>query len=312
MANYRYTADLIDSALFAANEATDGTSDYEAKALEYINRAYQSLIAGGAEFTGEGPEDWWWLKKTGILTLQPGQTGTMVATQDSAAITFDLAPAASLLGWYLKTDDADIYKIGAHTGGQTAATLDSPYNGESGSKNWEAFNLDYSLAADFVTMLDPLRAFRLNIAGEFRITSSDRDAMEQQWPTANLDEGLPTRFTMLDENTIHFNRSAPERMRVEYDYLYLPADLTNSGSEEPVVPFIHRKVLADICATYILNDKDDTKANNMGLIAKKGVEAMVAENRQKWSRTGKVGIIYPRQGRRTRSALRTATGTVFP
>lgn len=312
MSNYRYTSDLIDAALFAANEPTDGTSDFEAKALEYINRAYTSIIMGGQEFTGESPENWWWLRKTGILTLLPAQTGSLTATQDSTGITFAVAPADSLAGWYLKTDDEDIYKISAHTGGNTAATLDSAYTGESGTKTWTAMKLDYDLAADFLTMLDPIRGYRLNIAGEFRITSADRDSLEQQWPTSQIDEGIPTRFTLIDNDTIHFNRYPPNRMRVEYDYLYLPADLTNSGSEEPAIPFVHRKVLADIAATYILNDKDDTKANNMGLIAQRGIQSMRKENRQKWAMSGKVGYIYARQGKRARRTLRTATGTVFP
>lgn len=312
MSNNRYTADLIDSALFNANEATDGSSDYEAKALEYLNRAYQSVIMGGAEFTGKEPEPWWWLRKTGIFTLQPAETGTVTVTQDSTTVTFSAAPAVTRVGWYLKTTDADVYQIATHTGGVATATLDSPYTGETGDKTYTLMRLDYDLETDLIELLDPMKGYRQNVTGEYRITGADQDALESEWPLAQVDEGYPTRYTLVTDKKVHFNRYPPERIRLDYVYLYQPADLTNSVSEEPAIPYAHRKVLADICATYILNDKDDAKANNMGLIAKTGLEAMIKQNRAKWARTGKVGYIYARQGKRARGALRTATGTIFP
>jgi hypothetical protein len=110
---------------------------------------------------------------------------------------------------------------------------------------------------------------------------------------------------MLDENTLRFNAYPSTPTRVDYDYIFLPADLDGTANEEPVVPLINRKVLADITAFYLLHDKDDTKANNMGLIAKKGIEAMVKANRNKWARTGKPGHIYARQGQRGRKDLKT-------
>ena len=43
MANYTTSADLVTDILFRSNEPTDGTSDFDSIALQYLNRAYQGL-----------------------------------------------------------------------------------------------------------------------------------------------------------------------------------------------------------------------------------------------------------------------------
>ena len=61
MSNLQFSADILDDMLFRAGEPTDGTSEYESKALESLNRAYQALWMGGAELDTTINEDWWWL-----------------------------------------------------------------------------------------------------------------------------------------------------------------------------------------------------------------------------------------------------------
>lgn len=303
--NYRYTSDLLDAALFNANEATDGTSDFEAKALEYLNRAYRSLILGGDEFVETQEQDWWWLRKSAYLITTTQEEGEITVTQLSTVASFTAAPATSMAGRHLRTSDTDIYKIATHTAGQNACTLDAPYTGASGAKAYTAFQLEYDLAADFLKPLDPMRCYRAGAGGEYRIFGIDNDVMEKDWPLSQIDAGSPSRYTQMDEDTIRFNRYATTPMRIDYDYIYLPEDLTAGANEEPVVPLINRKVLSDITATFILMDKDDNKASSMSMVAKKGIEAMVKANRAKWGRTGKPGHIYARQGKRGKQSLRT-------
>jgi hypothetical protein len=305
MSNYRYTTDLIDAALFNSNETTDGTSEFEVKALEYLNRAYRSVILGGDEFVETQEQDWWWLRKSAYLITTTPEEGEITVTQLSTAASFTVAPTTSMAGRHLRTIDTDIYKIATHTAGQTACTLDAPYTGASGATAYTAFQLDYDLAADFLKPLDPMKCYRAGDGGEYRIFGIDNDVMEKGWPLSQINSGSPSYYTHRDENTIRFNHYASNPMRIDYDYIFLPEDLTAAANEEPVLPLINRKVLADITATFILMDKDDNKASSMSMVAKKGIEAMVKANRSKWARTGKPGHIYARMGKRGSQGLQS-------
>ena len=86
MAQFRTTADLLDSILRRSGEVTDGTSDLESDALEYLNRIHHTVIAGGNEFDVEVDEPWVWAraKRPMILELQPAfDTDTVSLTQGS-------------------------------------------------------------------------------------------------------------------------------------------------------------------------------------------------------------------------------------
>ncbi|MGI0026158.1 MAG: hypothetical protein ACREA4_13565, partial [Nitrososphaera sp.] len=48
--------------MFRAGEKTDGTSDYEAQALIYLNRAYRTVYMGGGEFSKGMREQWYWME----------------------------------------------------------------------------------------------------------------------------------------------------------------------------------------------------------------------------------------------------------
>ena len=47
--NYTSSLDLKNDVLFRTGEATDGTSDFDAAALQYLNRAWQIVWEGGHE-----------------------------------------------------------------------------------------------------------------------------------------------------------------------------------------------------------------------------------------------------------------------
>src|SRR2546427_10498 len=164
MANYTSSLDLKNDVLFRAGELTDGTSDFDAQALQYLNRAWQIIWEGGHELDPETREDWIWLMKTGYLTLQPFITANVNLTSNNATITFTTAPvdqfnnAISVQNWWIRISGwQDVFKITAHISGQTTATLDSVYTGPTqNGAQYTAFLLEYTLATDMLRLMTPM------------------------------------------------------------------------------------------------------------------------------------------------------------
>ncbi len=83
---------------------------------------------------------------------------------------------------------------------------------------------------------------------------------------------------------------------MEYDYYSVPSVLTDSGSEEPLIPLEYRYILADIVLYYLKIDKDEIDVANLaGQNALKGIAEMSAENKRRLGTYGKVGKIETRQ-----------------
>lgn len=316
MANLQYSSDIINDALFRAGEPTDGTSDFDSVALIYLNRAYRAMWMGGTEFDPTLHEDWWWLHTEASLILNPSiTTGTVSVTNNDTAITFSSAPAASVAGYHFKTNaHADVFKISAHTAGNTAATLDSVYTGDTaGTANYRLMQLEYSLASDCLKVISPMRVYQ---DSRYDVTGQDLREMEREWPLNLIEAGAPERFGMVNETTVRFNRygsSEGDLIRVDYDYMRRPDALTDSGSEEPLVPLTYRHVLADMTLYFLMMDKDDTRAAPIGLQAKSGLKAMSNENRSRWAYMGEPGQIYPRQSNigKLKGPLRTESGIII-
>ena len=157
MAQFRNTADILDSILRRAGEVTNGNSAYEADVLEYLNRVHHTTLAGGSIFNMDVDEAWTWAhsKSPIILELQPAyESGTVSVTNASVAATFSSAPTLSYEGWYLRVDqDAEVYKIKQHTAGQAAMKLDSNYVGTTAAgKIFKAMKLDYELVPAHITI----------------------------------------------------------------------------------------------------------------------------------------------------------------
>jgi hypothetical protein len=96
--------DLVDDVLFRGGEPTDGTSDFEAKVLDYLNQVYVEIVAGGLRFAPNVPrQDWSWLYAEATLTLQTViSTGTVNVTKNSVSGVFSSAPTASAAGWHIR------------------------------------------------------------------------------------------------------------------------------------------------------------------------------------------------------------------
>ena len=321
MANTTTAADIIDDMLFRAGEPTDGTSDFNATALQYLNRAHLGLCRGGAELDPTISEDWWWLRKSppGKLTLEQSiTTGTVNVTNNSTAITFSSAPAASVATWFFSVEaEADVYRISAHTAGAAAATLDSVFTGTTApTATYKLFKLEYDIAADVLRIISPMRVYRADY--DYEITGMDLLVLDRRWPLALIEEGIPSAFAQADEDTVRVNRyagSATGLVRAEYDYLYRPSDLTDDASSIPAVPRQWRYVLADWGTFWLMLDKNDDRADAVGLAAKNGLKAMAMENRHKLGSVGggAFGQIRPRQDevRRATGPLRTSSGLII-
>ena len=317
MGNLQFSSDLLDDILFRAGEPVDGTSDFHAQALIDLNRAYRAMWMGGGEFVKDMNEPWLWLKKStpGILTLQPyDESGTISVTNNSASATLSATRATDLDGWFLKVDShGDIFRISAHTAGSAALTLDGVYTGTTNSAAaFRLFKLEYALAADLLRLIAPMRCYSDNID---RIEGIDLYALDRDYPLMYADAGTPDKFALVTDTTVRFNRYggniSTDLRRIEYDYHYRPADLTDGASEEPVIPREHRQVLADCALFNLLTTMSSAKAEAIGLQAKGGLQAMAADNRKKLSQlSSRMGHISPRGAPQGRT-LRTTNGLVI-
>ena len=324
MSNYRYSSDLINDALFRTGEPTDGTSDFQAQGLQYLNRAYQIIQLGGMEIDLSVNESWWWLEKSppGTLTLQPKLTGNASVTNKSAGITFSAAPTPAIdlslaSGWFLRVNSqADVFRVKTHVSGGVAATLDSVYTGPTATAAaFTAFKLEYALATDVLRPLSPMRVYQDN---QSEIDGVDQASLDRDYPLRLVEGGIPAKFAFVGERRVRFSHwggaSGTKLVRVEVPYLRRLADLTNSASEEPAVPMPYRRVLSDITTYFLFVDKNDARADTAGLTARAGLKAMARENRyrlQAFSRTNAQILPRPGQTRRMQAPLRTESGLIL-
>jgi len=320
MAQYTTSADLVEDILWRGGEKTDGTSDYDAKALTYLNRAYQGIWSGGSELDPNVQEVWWWLRKDdqGVLTLNPKiTTGTVSVTNNSASITFSSGPTPSVAGRHVKIDDhPDVFIISAHTATETGATLESVYTGPTdGTASYKVVQLDYTLASDVLYLSAPMFAYQ---DGRKDIEHIELSELRRKWPLNEVGSGVPAEFAMLTQQAVRFSHSggteSTDLIKVDYEYAAEPSDLADD-SAAPLVPRQYRKILADWGLAFLLVDKDDSRAGDALALAKSGIVAMAKENRRRLVRMGggNFGKITPRQGDlgRMRGPLRTESGLII-
>lgn len=311
MANLKFSSEILDDILLRAGELTDGTSDFEGQGLIYLNRAAKALYRGGGEIDRELHEDWIWQKLTGTLVLEPKITaGTVTVTRNSNIITFSSPPAASVAGWFFKTDQhADWFKILSHTGAAASATLDSVFTGQDGTGiAYKVIKLEYDLASDFMR---PFAPFYMSVLPQqfpfedYKISGIELTELKATYPMTLVVEGAPAAFAMVGQRKVRFSGYPLDLLRVEYDYIYLPADLTNSGAEEPIIPYEDRHILSDLALFFLLDELESARASGIGELAKSGVRAMAKANRKRMLQIGRgFAKIYPRQGQMIRPGPR--------
>ena len=316
MPNLQTSAEILDDILFRAGEKTDGTSDYEAQGLIYMNRAYRAIYMGGMEFSKKFHEDWYWNKvvRTGSGALDAViKTGTVTATRASTAITFSSAPAVSVADRrFLVDGDEDIYTVSAHTAGAAAATLLTAYTGTTGAgKTFRVMRHAYALISGITKIASPIFFYQ---DGGRECLFVDFDSIRRFWASGADLSGVPERFCYGEtESEIYFDRygsdTENEKMLFEYSANERPADLAND-SNEPIVPRQWRHIISDMALFFIYADKDDSRGRIVAEEAQAGLEAMKIENRAMMEQAGEVGHIYPR-GRPTVRRVKTSSGKLI-
>lgn len=325
MSFYNSTQDLLNGALNRAGELTDGTSPYVTKCLDYLNSLYFSVYAGGNEFDIELGVDWEWAKSNAVITLQsPIATGTVTVTNGSATVTFSTAPSASsVAGWHLKIDNKpEFFKVSAHTGGATTATLDGPYTDVSASgQTYKLIKLDYQLASGILRLVGPMNVYKIQDArgdDEGKIYQMKYNGFMRQYPMHNIQQQMPTAFsevtrTAAGQPTVRMNAYVADgtQARAEYDYIPIPTPLSNSGSDIPAMPREFRVALEYGAAYFLMVDKNDDRAAAYYELTQRKLEAMVNAYRKEKNMTAKDrGRLIPRLDlySRTRKLVRQENG----
>lgn len=154
--NFRTTQDLKKLVLSHCGELQDGTSHYETQVMQFLNSAYQGVIAGGNEFGMDVSEPWSWAKarKPIVINLEIAyESGTVALTESSVNGSFSIAPTTSMEGRFLKVlDFDDYYIIRKHVAGETAFQLDQVWMETSGSYNFTAIPLEYDVIDDNIVI----------------------------------------------------------------------------------------------------------------------------------------------------------------
>ncbi len=303
MSNYQYTADILADSLFRAGEPTDGTSDYAAEALTYLNMVYNQVCRGGSELKPDLNEDWYWLRKPspGLISLHPPvSAGTATVSLGSTTVTLTTAPTDNAVNFSVINqlirfgNQTDIYRIATHTSATTTLTLDTAYLNPAQVGSGISYTImqnEADLASDVMRIVSPMRVYTSGFSWDnnYKIYGAALEAMEEAYPLALIETGVPDMFAFVGSTSagvkrVRFNRyggpTSNDKFRIEYDYLYRPTPLTSPGTtEEPVLPLEWRHLLADFVLAYLFGLKDDSRAEAAARVAQAGLVGMQREHR---------------------------------
>ncbi len=245
MADLTTAKDLKSQTLSQSGEVTDGTSDFDARSLIYINRAYETLQGGSNPLKLEVGDTWVWARarRPIAFNLDPKiNTGTISLTNDSTSGTFSSAPTNSLVDRLIQVDSrVGLFRIQAHLAGGTAFTLDAKYDNDTGAAlAYKAIKTDYRIK-DFTSirvrrLAGPMEVYRSkpegSDVGDGKIEGIDPKTFLIEHPTKRVREQIPSDFTTINETdgemTFRFNAYPKELTRVEFDYIPFHTPLRSS------------------------------------------------------------------------------------
>lgn len=319
MANSENTKDILKNVLQACGEVTDGSSELHQVALLYINRVYKNVLAASNVFDVDIGEPWTWARARDkrSLILEPSYSdGTVSLTNGLTAGTFSTPPAASQKDRWLKVpDQPTYYQIAAHTGGAGPFTIDAPYlEPTSGALGFESIPIIYDLGPQILRLVEPFRVYQDNgndfLFGdedrEGKIYSVDITTLRREWPLKFLvQRSTPTRFAIKfrsdTEFLIEFNGYPDSQIKVDLDLIDIPAPLTDDTNSIPIIPIESRDVLTYGASFFLLEDKEDDKAQVFFALAKSELKKLLeAEKRSVTHTTKNKGKLLPRQERLSR------------
>lgn len=305
------TDTLVTDALWRAGEPTGGTSDFQTQVLQYLNDIQNVLLTGGtlgardlATSAGlyagvvEIPViDWpFFLKQPrGVFNTVAAiqNQGTVTVTQNSATLSFSVAPTGLAAGWRLQLQQAAVGVPGIPTtvpriasyagGGATTATLDAPWPQQTQTvSTWQVFQLEYALAADFVRLAAApvVHATGNGQSPAILDMSVGQAPMEDVWPLTLIQQGVPDAGALIAPQTIQLNRWDTQMYRVEYAYIAQPAALITGGGQIPVIPTRYLAVLSIGAAMLVAQDKADVKAHVLSSEFRELIQRMSQEFRK--------------------------------
>lgn len=256
MANFRTTADILDSILLRSGEVTNGNSNYETRALEYLNRINHSILAGGNEFDTEVSEPWTWARADApmILELQPKyNTGTISLTNGSEVGAFSAAVTDSLEGWYIKVESRDgVFKLAEHTAGATAFELNGAYDGTTGTTlTYRAIKLDYELVSTHITINDTNNKLDFEETASTELTATIASG---SYIPGDLASAIDTALTAAGASAYTISYSARTKK------FTLTSDLAGGGGTFKLLGATGSNTDAGIFATLGLDDLDQATA----------------------------------------------------
>lgn len=319
MGSFSNTREIKEDVLFRASESLTN-SDWNVKVMDYLNRVYRALCAGASEFLPEYVDDWWWMRKQGVLTVLPAYTtGSATLAQGSTNVLFGPVPMIDLTGYrirFLAQSVNDVFIIQSHVPGNAQAFLDMPYPGPSVSVPFQAMRTDYQLPPVVQVLASPMV---VHAYGD-RIYGVSPERMDELYPIPRLVPGVPQAFALESETLVRFShggRNDGQTLRVEYRYRPMVADLQDNIASIPLVPAQWMHVLSDMALVYIFLDKNDDRSNAAALGARTVLAGMLKENRRRgvkvdqWS-----GHIFPRQhglgaNKNGPGPLRTESGLII-
>lgn len=305
--------DLKQDVLFRASEPVDGSSGWDSKAIDYLNRVYRTLAMGASEYLPQFVEDWWWMRERGVLILKPVfNAGTATVVQGSENIVLSDPPLYSLEGYRFKLDGhQDIFTVATHVAGATDVALDSEFTGDSTDNTFRMMKVTYNLAEDATAVLSPMFGFRETD----QIIGMTPERLDRLYPPSTLGSGSPVAFALENTSRVRFShagRTDGQSMRIEYIYKPAVVLIEDTTDSIPLVPLEYRQVLADMALVLVLVDKNDDRAASVITLAKSTLTAMYNKNRHEMAKMdSSLGMIFPRVTERenlTRGPLRTESG----
>lgn len=322
-----YTSDLKAYVLDEGDEPTDGSSDYDQNVITWLDSGYKGIWSGTFELAPEVHYPWWWLwsPMPGVITLNPNINNDVVTiTQQTNAGVLGLVPQdvsgnnISIQGWYIKIlGSLDVFRVSVHQAGSTNITLDSIFTGPTGTVQYNAFQLEYALPSNLLYIVSPMRAYQ---TGREQVEIVSKHALETLFPLTQITFGIPNMAALIAEQILRFShyvgsgQTVTPFVRVDFDYLVIPPDLTGAANEQPLLPAHYRRILTDYALYRLYKAKNDDRAEDAGSRAKSGVQAMMKEHMNRINRgSNSFGRIYPRQQDRAsiRGPWRTESGFIL-
>lgn len=266
--------------------------------VDIIDRTHKTIISGGGELNLDNKGKAvrrpvvfpWAISQDPIVQNFPApiETGTIAATQSSTSATFSSGPAASVANWHIKIgNDSEIYRISAHTGGGTGATLDGAYIEDTVTiASYKLFKLIHTFSSSIMIPISPIRIYDSN-SQDFTVDLVDLNEMLEQYPLANVMAGMPElagiRYQGDGTLVVQFSHYPSEIERMELDFIPIPTELDTSTPVNPIIPKHHRMVLAHLASYYMLRTTDDDRARGHLRDAKLLFDALVTESKQIYS-----------------------------